>query len=42
VHFLSLILLTYQVKDPGFESYGHSEIDVIANHFYGREVEEDN
>ena len=41
MHFLSLILLTYQVKDPGFESYGHSEIDVIANHFYGREVEEE-
>lgn len=28
-------------SDPGFESYGHSEINVIANHFYGREVEEE-
>ena len=28
-------------SDPGFESYGHSEINVIANHFYGRAVEEE-
>ena len=24
-----------------FESYGHSEINVIANHFYEREAEEE-